>query len=136
MDLITPTLKDAVLRYLCETHLPETAEELNTELLLSTLDIPFHVFNAVSEQFKRLGLLGESTFIRRSTSRIVLRIEATDALMRGGFVAQEDLLKSNINKLLFETENLRKELEPKHLETANRMAGIASAILAALALIR
>lgn len=61
-------------------------------------------------------------------------MEANDFLLRGGFVAQEELLETNINKLLLEIDNLKKQLGPDQLETVNKLSSIASAVFSGLSL--
>ena len=55
-------------------------------------------------------------------------MEAIDFHNRGGFVAQEELLKNNIEKLLKEIE----QLKPSFPEKAEKLATISNAILAAI----
>jgi len=46
------------------------------------------------------------------------------------------LLQAHIEKLVLEIDNLKKELTPKHLETANKIAAIAGSIATALGLFK
>ena len=62
--------------------------------------------------------------------RVIPTVEAHDIVRLGGFVAQEELLKANIQKLGLEIDLLSKELASSNLlEKAQRIASIGKSIL-------
>ena len=85
-------------------------------------------------QFQRLGFI-EHLNLRRSNIAFILRTDAHDYAQKGGFVAQEEVFKANIDKLLLEIDNLKKQLRPDQLDTANKISGIASALLSGFSLL-
>lgn len=134
-NLISPKVKDEVLSFLvdncdlnvnCSFSLPKSLVELvgNRNNL-----------QAVFIQFIRLGLLSRGA-VNSFAISVCLNIEAHDFLSRGGFVAQEEILKFNISKLKLELEALSKELEPKFAEKASVIAALAANIATALGLFR
>lgn len=135
MLLVTPALKDKVLTYLVEIATPEDSATYKMTEVLKELETDFDTFNAIMYQFERYGLI-ENLNLRHSYLSFILRLEAHDYLQKGGFVAQEEIFKANVEKLLIEIDVLKKELAPKHLETANKITSIGSAILAGLTLYR
>lgn len=65
--------------------------------------------------------------------RVIPTVEAHDLIRLGGFVAQEDLLKSNIQKLGLEIDLLSKELASSNLlEKAQTIASLGKSILSFL----
>lgn len=65
--------------------------------------------------------------------RVIPTVEAHDVLRLGGFVAQEELLKANIQKLGLEIDLLSKELASSNLlEKAQRIASLGNSILSFL----
>lgn len=88
----------------------------------------------ILEEFEKLDLLSiEST---NDGITVTISAKAYDMHAHGGFTAQEELLKANINKLGYELDVLSKELEPKHLEKAEKISSIAMAVLSALTLFK
>ena len=142
--MITPKLKDRVLDLLCSStfefdehyNLPKKAflEELfdKNEPSKSCTE---NEFVSILSQFQRIGLI--SGYANNSqTVEFEVLVEAQDFYSHGGFQAQEEILKANIEKLGNELELLSKELAPDHLDMANKLAGIGSAILSALPLFK
>jgi hypothetical protein len=132
--IITAAIKDKVLLYLCENCTPERASSAATTIL-KEIDIDFDTFNAIMHQFQRIGIIKELT-IRKPYCFFILLTEAHDYASRGGFTAQEELIVGNVEKLILEVEHLKKQLLPDHLDSINKIAGISSALLSALSLIK
>ena len=65
-----------------------------------------------------------------------LNVEIYDFFNHGGFTAQEELLRANLEKLNLELLKLSKELEPSKLETINTITSVVSNIAAALGLFK
>lgn len=135
MEKITPELKDKILSYFCENVTPEQCCSGETTELLKSLDISFDALNAILRQFERYGFV-EDLNLRRGHISCILLLEAIDYHQRGGFSLQEQMIEANLTKLITELKVLEKELEPKHLETVNKIAGISSSLFAAIALLK
>lgn len=142
--MITPKLKDKVLHILCSGELAfETYYTVDKRSFLEDLSDKDNPSDSCSEneltsilaQFQRMGLISDFANDSRSVNLVVL-LEANDFYSHGGFQAQEEILKANIEKLGRELDLLSKELSPNHLDTANKLAGIGSAILSALPLFK
>lgn len=131
--MITPAIKDNVLKWLCLNLKPESLYTINMADLLKTANIDFDTLNSVLSYFERIGLIAELNS-RRVAIHLIVRVEANDFLLRGGFVGQEELLETNIKKLLLEIDNLKKQLGPDKLETVNKLSSIASAVFSGLSL--
>lgn len=135
MEKITPELKDKVLNYLCSECIPEQVVSGNTEEIIRDLKISFNSFSAILRQFTRYGFI-EDLNLRSNAIHFILLLDAVDYKERGGFTMQEEILEANINKFLLEIEKLKNELEPKYLETANKIAGVGSTIISAISLFK
>lgn len=132
IKLITPQMKDLALEYLLSSNSLEI-DISNREFSEYCGCLPFQV-NLIFEEFEKLDLLSiEST---NDGITVTISAKAYDMHTHGGFTAQEELLKANINKLGYELDVLSKELEPKHLEKAEKISSIAMAVLSALTLFK
>lgn len=129
--MITPIIKDSVLKWLCLNSEPEVLCKINMADLLETTNLTFDTLNSVLTYFQRIGFIEELN-ARRVAIFLILRVEANDFLLRGGFAEQEEILENNVKKLLLEIENLKKQLGPDHLETVNKLSSIASTIFSGL----
>lgn len=132
-SIITPRLKDELLSQIvnvgsmrAETNVNTTAKELGTSS---------DVVEAIFDYFEELGLFTQQKFIGGKIIFFV-NVKAHDFYRNGGFQAQEEILKANIEKLSHEIDLLRKQLSPDLLDSANKLAGIGSAILSALPLFK
>lgn len=131
VKLITPTIKDEILTFLVVNYdLNAVYPRCDLKPLLKIVDSKSHL-QAIFKQFERLGLINNGTVSSLCYS-VSINVEAHDFLGRGGFIAQEEILKANINKLGLELENLPKELEPKNAEKASLIAALAANITTAL----
>jgi hypothetical protein len=135
MVIITPVIKDKVLFYLCTEALPEKLSQGKTKEILTELELDFDTFNAIMNQFQRFNLI-EDLNIRRTDISFILLLESHDLAQKGGFVAQEEVFKSNIEKLILEVDHLKKQLSPDQLDSANKISAIASAIFSGLTLFK
>ena len=125
--LITPIQKDHVLTFLVQNAELESISGCPVNPLLKDLEIGFEAFNAIMNQFQRLGFLKDLN-ISQSNVFFTLLVEAHDFNYRGGFVAQEEILKTQLEKLMYELEKLQKDLGPDYLEKTSKIAGIMAAI--------
>ena len=71
-----------------------------------------------------------------SGARITVDVKAHDMWAHGGFTAQEEILKANIEKLDLQLQYLTKQLGPDYLDTASKISSIGSAIMSALPLFK
>jgi hypothetical protein len=134
MRLITPEIKDGLLKILVNDCAVGklTGYEFKRELL-TTLSITKDELDALLDYFEEHGLIRNKS-MGAEKLRLELTIHAQDFYTQGGFRVRDELLKANIEKLLTELNVLKKQLGPSHLETANRISGIAQAIMAGLGL--
>ena len=135
MSIITPILKDKVLNYLCTNFKAEQFVGFGTANTTESLECDYDTFAAILNHFERLQFISQLN-IRRDSVHLILQVEAHDFILRGGFTTKEELFENNIEKLLLEINNLKKQLTPDQLDTANKISGIASAILSGLSLIK
>lgn len=131
--MVTPRLKDELLNLLCSNLSYENLYNVPKQEL-ATIASENEIAGMLA-QFNRMGLI--SDFSRNSsTYSISICMEASDFISRGGFEMQEEILKSNIEKLNNEIKLLSKELEPKMLEKAHLIASIGTSILNCVGLIK
>lgn len=123
------SVKDRVLNALCESTPAEHDLPIDLPALLKKSGIDFDTLNAVLTYFQRIGFIGRLN-CRRTHLSLELRTEAFDSFNRGGFTAQEELLKKEIEKLLYEIESLK----PSMPEKVNTITSIAANIATALGL--
>lgn len=129
--MITSELKDRILKSFVEKGIVFATD---TNVNNADYDIDSATYCAILDSFERKGYLSQQ---KNCDGLFLINInsEAHDLIRMGGFVAQEELLKANIQKLGLEIDLLCKELSPKLLEKAHRISAIGSAILSTLKLI-
>ena len=88
----------------------------------------------ILEHFDRRGLILYQGYIGGCC--INLKAEIFDFFNHGGFTAQEELLRANLEKLNLELLKLSKDLEPSVLEKANTITAIAGSVVTALGLFK
>ena len=136
--MITTKLKDNILIVICSCELQyERVYTIDKQALLKEIseECSENELTSILSQFARMGLI--SHYVNNSnTIRICLLVEASDFLSRGGFYAQEELLKANIEKLSAEIDLLAKKLQPDFLEEANRLAALGASIVSVLAFLK
>ena len=125
--MITPELKDNVLSTM--VHSGYMQIEFSLKEFSVSLNIDSDVLDSIISNFERLNLC---VVTRRlgGNIKVLLNAEAHDMVRLGGFTAQDELLKKNIEKLLLELESLK----PNFPEKAERIAGIIGGISTALSL--
>lgn len=90
-------------------------------------------FHLLMEQFAQKGLLRSAKRMSHG-SYIRLSADIYDFHSHGGFAAQEELLRANIEKLSYELDELSKSSDPLVVDRASKIAGIASSIATVLGL--
>ncbi|MFI3302769.1 MAG: hypothetical protein SNI18_06330 [Rikenellaceae bacterium] len=125
--MITPKIKDDVLRSFiqfgmrCETNVRKDCSDFN---------LTYEEYDALIRQFEELNLLNARRCLGGRTI-IQLNVNAHDLINRGGFYAQEELLKANIEKLSLELQSLVKQLEPSLAKKAKEILSLGANILSA-----
>ncbi|MDN0023366.1 hypothetical protein QVN81_10080 [Prevotella lascolaii] len=130
MNLITPPIKDNVLRYLMNSD--ELPIDINYDELAQELSISPDMLGLIIEQFADMNLIKVTEYI--GGSLVYITANAHDFICHGGFVVQEEILKSNIEKLGLELDLLARELEPKHLDRLEKISSLATNIVGVLKL--
>lgn len=134
MPLITPQLKDRLLAEIISANAPRFDihfDEYDEELGMSD-DTAIMILR----HFQDLGLIKATFFMNPSGARITVDVKAHDMWTHGGFTAQEEILKANIEKLDLQLQYLTKQLGPDYLDTASKISSIGSAIMSALPLFK
>jgi hypothetical protein len=93
------------------------------------LNIDVEMLEAILDYFEKLKLFS-FTFATYGYALFFSEVAAHDFFRHGGFVAQEELLKKNLKKLILEIESLK----PTVPEKAATLSTIVSAVTSALAL--
>ncbi|MFI3322457.1 MAG: hypothetical protein R3Y50_08035 [Rikenellaceae bacterium] len=130
--MITPKIKDDVLKSFLQFGM---CCQTNVRKDCSDFSLTWEEYDALIRQFEELSLL-KATRCLGGEITIYLNVNACDLMNRGGFYAQEELLKANIEKLHIELAALSKQLEPKFADKAKELIGIASNIASVLAIFK
>ena len=130
ITLITPKLKDDLLADLMSVKSMNVENNIHT--CAKDFDTTPDIVEAIYDQFQEMGLLKQTKFLG-GTIFFQLNAKAHDFYSHGGFMAQEEMLKANIQKLSNELDLLAKQLSPDLLEKASRISAIGANIIAALA---
>ena len=132
MNLITPEIKDNILTDIIS--IDSYFIELTYDENALKYSISPNQFAMIIKQFIRMGLLESKGEFMGGAGGIFITttLDAHDFLSHGGFYAQEEILKANINKLGLELEALSKELGSDFIEKANKISSLASNIVSFL----
>lgn len=131
MTIITPEIKDRVLADLLSAETPSFAIDYRDSKTEYGIDSPY--VKLILDQFQDLGLI-KVNYLMGMRARILLNVKAMDLHRHGGFVCEEEILKSNLEKLGLELEILSKQLMHDNIERASKISQIASAIMQGLTL--
>lgn len=130
--MVTPEIKDKLLGYLI------TQKKINFDINFNDLyeqtGISYEVASIILQHFHNKGFI--TTECYKIGCWVRLNVEIYDFFNHGGFTAQEELLRANLEKLNLELLKLSKELEPSKLETINTITSVVSNIAAALGLFK
>ena len=131
--MITSALKDKVLFFIVQNV--EVGHGLEGNFSdFEHLGLTYAQFEALLRWFHNIGFI-EIAIVDPNVIDIILLMPANDLYLKGGFVLQDELFRSNIEKLSLEVETLRQQLAPQKLDTVEKIAGIAGALFAGLALL-
>jgi hypothetical protein len=97
------------------------------KVLAEYFDIGFAEFEEILNQFEGMGFLEQQKFLG-GKARICMKVSSHDFVLRGGFVAQEELIAQNIEKLLLEIESLKPSMPDKVSAITTIAANIATAL--------
>lgn len=118
--MITPELKDKVLNNQLSHN--DVTYTFNIIQLANELNCSSDTIRAILDYFNRLNLISATNYTIGGDVIISLNVEASDMALRGGFVAQEELIKKNFEKLLLELDSLKSKF-PKNIETITSIIG-------------
>lgn len=125
MNLITPQLKDAGLKELIELCPVDKLTIVNQCAMAEKLGVTtIEPITGIINQFARMGLCTAKNYCVGCDINVILNVEAHDMVCRGGFVAQEEVVKQELEKLVLEI----KELKTKDVKQAERLSSIVSNI--------
>ena len=133
ITLITPKLKDDLLADLLSVESMNVQNNIRS--CAKEFDTSSDIVEAIYDQFEEMGLL-QQTKCLGGTIIFRLRAKAHDFYSHGGFAAQEEILKANIQKLSDELDFLAKQLSPNLGEKAASLSTIAANIVAVLGLFK
>ncbi|MDR2002123.1 MAG: hypothetical protein LBQ74_03760 [Prevotella sp.] len=125
--LITPELKDRILKEFVETSCINLA--VNIRDMAKDYNIDRDTMEVILDHFENLGFF-EQTKMLGGIIRFRMLVPAFDFFAHGGFTAQEELLKKNLEKLILEIETLKPSMPAK----AETLTSIISNITTALGL--
>lgn len=123
--MITAQLKDDILVLLCRSNYMSI--RVNTRNLSKESGASIEELEAILRYFEFLDLMRCRRMLGGWVD-IVLNVQAHDVVIRGGFVAQEELLKQNIEKLILELEDLKTSMPEKAERISTIIGGISTAI--------
>ncbi len=135
IQMITSELKDKVLGYICANCPLERLVSEKTSTVLKELDLEFDTFNGIMSLFSRYGFVNHLD-VREYIVSFSLKAEAHDYLQQGGFMVQEEIFKTNIQRLGYEIEVLQKAILPDNIESVNKIASIAGNLLNGLTFLK
>lgn len=130
MNLITPQLKDEILKYIVESD--DLPIDINYDELAQKISVSPVILSLIIEQFADMNLIKPNEYI--GGCLVLITAKSHDFISHGGFVAQEELLRNNIEKLDLEIKMLSKELEPKYLDRLEKIMSLGNNIVGALKL--
>ena len=133
LPLITSQMQDATLQWLCSNVRLGDMVPFDWHELLNTTGIDDETMEVILEDFEERGLIKNFNLARIGPA-LILKVEAHKFHQKGGFTVMDALNEANMQKLLYELDNLKKQLKPDQLDTLNKvttiMASIASVIVA------
>lgn len=131
--MITPEIKDKVLCVIVASK--EPVFDLTYEDVFPEKEISKRHFELILIQFMENGLLRKAT---DCGSYFFISISANiyDFFNHGGFIAQEEILRANLQKLDYELTKLSQDIDPGLTDRVVKITGIAASIATALSLFK
>lgn len=131
--MITPEIKDRVLCAIVASK--EAVFDLAYEEVFPEKEISKRHFQLILIQFVETGLLRKATDYG-SCFNISISANIYDFFNHGGFIAQEEILRANLQKLDYELTKLSQDIDPGLTDRVVKISGIAASIATALSLFR
>ena len=131
--MITPEIKDMVLCAIVASK--EPVFDLTYEEVFPEKEISKRHFQLILIQFVEKGLLRKAT---NCGSYFLISISANiyDFFNHGGFIAQEEILRANLQKLDYELTKLSQDIDSGFTDRVVKITGIAASIATALSLFK
>jgi hypothetical protein len=123
--MITPELKDTILRYFIE-H-PNQRFDIDLHKKAKDYNIDDDTLEIILDYFEQMGFF-EQVKLPGGTIIFSMKVPAYDFYSHGGFTAQEELLQKNIQKLLLEIESLKPVIPDKVSTITTIAANITTAL--------
>ena len=123
--IITTKQKDQVLREICAVADYDGGFYLYYTQLP---DLEITCVNGIMRYFERIGFVRNLSIYPRTRIGFALNYEATDFLLKGGFHAQEEIFKANMERLSLEIDRLRPKLGGDAIELINAFTNLCSII--------
>jgi hypothetical protein len=122
--MITPDKKDIILKEIATSGINIQFE---MKQLARDFNISFDEVEAIIDHFEELGFIEANRMIGGMVIANV-KVRCHDFYSHGGFTAQEELLRKNIEKLLLEIESLKPSIPDKIEKITSIISGISSAL--------
>ncbi|MDR2410581.1 MAG: hypothetical protein LBE13_21060 [Bacteroidales bacterium] len=130
--MITPEIKDRVLTHIVSRDVVLCYLKYNE--VFPENELSYDEFILILEQFVRLGLLEIAREMTEEQCHIVIRADIYDFHRHGGFVAQEEILRANLEKLNYELLQLSEDINPSAVRRIEVITKIAASVTTALRL--
>ena len=113
MPLITPAIKDSLLKYLVDNYSLGQIIDLPRDQTL--LGLSGEELASLTNQFIKMDLVKEWGSTREAIT-ISLNVESHDFIGRGGYYGQEILFQKNVEKIIWEIERFEASVNTKKPE--------------------
>lgn len=130
--MITPKIKDEVLNAIFRTT-NDRVMNLSYSDICPNREVPNFELEMIIDQFQTLGLVSNYKPLHGIHSFNV-SAKLHDFRSHGGFHAQEEILKGNLEKLGYELEILARDANPSIVKKATELLQLSTAIFQALQL--
>lgn len=132
--LITSKTKDEVLNWLSDNVPLGETRPISFFSLSNETSIDIGTLKELIVYFDGRGLVKAEKYNQAKTIIFLkLTVDAHDLLRMGGFEVIDALTEANIQKLLYELDNLKRQMKPDQLDVFNKVAQIVSSIVTVVA---
>lgn len=129
--MITPKMKDDVLKHLVEAEVAVTHHNVDANPILDDTGISLSDFNGILLSFNNSGIIEYKGLSRGHYFDVLVNESAHDKLYKGGYQMEELILEHELTKLHNEIEELNKNFSKENLL---KVTGIASNLTSLLSL--
>ncbi len=123
--MITPKMKDDVLKHLVAAEVAVMHHNIDANPILNDTGISLSDFNGILMAFNDSGMIAYNGLSRRHYFSVLVNESAHDKLYKGGYQLEELVLEHELNKLHNEIEELNNKFGKENLL---KVTGIASNI--------